>query len=182
LGSKKGGLWKEVLVSKYGGWRSLGEGGKSSTSSLWWKDLKEVWASEGWGRSFEYGYKWKVGDGKDISLWEDSWLGCDAYIHLRKDWEVVSSPVFSKLWKCKAVPSVVLTAWRMLENKLATRVNLERRGVLVENFVLFVWEGGRVLLFVWLKRFAWPVWYALTGLEYRLCLTLIMRQTLINLG
>jgi len=37
----------------------LGEGGRSHKSSLWWKDLKEVWASEGWGRSFEDDFKWK---------------------------------------------------------------------------------------------------------------------------
>ena len=78
LGSEKGGLWNEILVSKYGGWRSLGEEGKSSRSSSWWKDLKEVWASEGWGRSFEDGFKWKVSDGKDISFWEDNWLGYGA--------------------------------------------------------------------------------------------------------
>jgi len=33
---------------------------------MWWKDLKEVWDSEGWGGSFEDGVKWKVGDGKEI--------------------------------------------------------------------------------------------------------------------
>ena len=57
LDSNKGGLWKEILISKYGGWRSLREEGKSCRSSLWWKDLKVVWASEGWGRSFEDGFK-----------------------------------------------------------------------------------------------------------------------------
>jgi len=216
LGSDKGGLWKEILVSKYGGWRSLGDEGKSKRYSLWWKDLKEVWALEGWGRSFEDGFKWKVGDGKDISFWKDSWLNgvalksvfsrlysiCSAkdakvaelefwsngvwgwqlawrrlffnwenplvdqlshllleamlasgeadrwiwkvrglqtfsvnsaYNLVRKDREVVSSSVFRKLWRCKAVPSAVLTAWRTMENKLATRVNLNRRGVLVES-------------------------------------------------
>ena len=46
----------------------MGEGGKSSRSSPWWNDLKVVWASEGWGRSFEDSFKWKVGDGKDISF------------------------------------------------------------------------------------------------------------------
>ena len=44
LGSDKGGLWKEIIVSKYGGWRSLRERGKDSKDSLWWKDLKEVWS------------------------------------------------------------------------------------------------------------------------------------------
>ena len=40
---------------------------------------------------------------------------------------------FCKLWRCKAVPSALLLAWRLMENKLATRVNLRRRGVLVDN-------------------------------------------------
>jgi len=40
--------------------------------------LKEVWASEGWDRSFEDGVEWKVGDGGNISLWEDNWLNCGA--------------------------------------------------------------------------------------------------------
>jgi len=35
---------------------------------LWWKDLMEVWASEGWGRNFEDAFKWKVGDGREISF------------------------------------------------------------------------------------------------------------------
>ena len=30
LESDKGGLWKEVIDSKYGGWRSLREGSKDS--------------------------------------------------------------------------------------------------------------------------------------------------------
>jgi len=42
LGSDKGGLWKEIIVSKYEGWRSLREGEKDSKDSVWWKDLKEV--------------------------------------------------------------------------------------------------------------------------------------------
>ena len=69
---------------------------------------------------------WKVEDHQIFSV-------NSVYTHVRKDREGDSSPVFSKLWKCKVVPSVVLTAWRMLENKLSTRVNLERRGVMVES-------------------------------------------------
>jgi len=68
LGTDKGGLWKEILVSKYGGWRSLRGEGNFKRGFLWWKDLKEVWASEGWGRSFEDGFKWYVGNGRDISF------------------------------------------------------------------------------------------------------------------
>jgi len=194
----------------------LKEVGKGSRCSLWWKDLKEVWSSEGWGESFEDGFKWKVGDGKDISLWEDSWLVGGAlkrafprlfsicssknarvaelgawsdgewvwHLDWRRpffDWEVPMvdqlslallkvrlvlgeearwewkgegnqmfsvnsayslvrrvgaaepSSGFSKLWNCNVVSSALLTAWRVLQNKIATRVNLERRGVLVES-------------------------------------------------
>jgi len=56
----------------------LREDRKFSRGSLWWKDLKEVWASEGCGRNFEDTFKWKVGDGRKNSFWEDSWLICGA--------------------------------------------------------------------------------------------------------
>jgi len=56
-----------------------------------------------------------------------------AYNLVRKDLEANSSPIFCKLWWCKAVPSAVLIAWRLMENKLGTRVNLSRRGVLVDS-------------------------------------------------
>jgi len=177
-----------------------------------------VWSSEGWGRNFEDGFKWKVGDRKDIYFWKDSWqngeplknafprlfsisstkdakltdLGfwsngvwvwqlawrrlffeweksmanqlsqhllkarvasgeVDSWISkeggfqtfsvnsahnlVRKDFEANSSLIFCKLWRCKAVPSAVLIAWRLMENKLATRVNLSRRGVLVDSLM-----------------------------------------------
>jgi len=41
-GLAKGGLWKEILDSKYGGWRNLRAEGKPCRGSLWWRDLKEV--------------------------------------------------------------------------------------------------------------------------------------------
>jgi len=34
LGTDKGGLWKELLESKYGGWRSLREGANNGRISL----------------------------------------------------------------------------------------------------------------------------------------------------
>jgi len=43
--------------------------------SLWWKDLKEVWASKEWGDKFEDRVKWELGNGKGILLWEDIWVG-----------------------------------------------------------------------------------------------------------
>ena len=42
LGTENGGLWKEIIDSKYGGWRSLREDKNRARGLLWWKDLKEV--------------------------------------------------------------------------------------------------------------------------------------------
>jgi len=36
-------------------------------------------------------------------------------------------------WKTKAFPSAHVTAWRVFENKLATKGNLARRGVELRN-------------------------------------------------
>ena len=52
LGYEKQGLWKEVLDSKYGGWRDLRSQRKRCTNSLWWRDLKEVWSLNGWKDKF----------------------------------------------------------------------------------------------------------------------------------
>ena len=48
----------------------------STHDSLWWKDLKEIWGSEGWGRNFGVSLFWKIGNGKDICFGEDNWVGC----------------------------------------------------------------------------------------------------------
>jgi len=243
LGSDEGGLWKEVLISKYGGWRFMGEGGKGRSCSLWRKDLKEVWSSESWGRSFEDSFEWKVGDEKDIYFWKDRWLKGEAlknvfprlfsissnknanllecgfwsngrwvwqlawrrfffewenpmadqmsqlllgagaaprevdswiwkegglqtftvsfaYNLVRKDNEVDASPIFSKLWRSKAVPSALLLAWRVLENELATRINLRRRGVQLESLrcVLCGKEEESCSHLFFGCSFAWRVW------------------------
>jgi len=47
----------------------------NSRESLWWRDLKEIWKFDEWGGSFEDCFKWEVGSGKNISLWEDMWVG-----------------------------------------------------------------------------------------------------------
>ncbi|XP_068466574.1 uncharacterized protein [Phaseolus vulgaris] len=64
------------------------------------------------------------------------------FLNGRSNWSVSShrrglegenAIVFKQLWRCKALPSALVTAWRVLENKLATRVNLEKRGIAVES-------------------------------------------------
>ena len=70
------------------------------------------------------------------------------------------SPIFSKLRSCKAVPSALFTAWRVMQNKIATRVNLDRRGVMVESSLCCLCgkeeESYRHLFFD--CSFAWRVW------------------------
>jgi len=70
-----GGLWKEILDSKYGGWRSPREGVNIGRTSLWWKYLMEVWGLEGWGRNFEDAFKRKIDNGDSVLFWEDCWAG-----------------------------------------------------------------------------------------------------------
>jgi len=41
--------------------------------------------------------------------------------------------MFNFFWRIKALPSAQLTAWRVLGNKMATKVNLLRREVAVRN-------------------------------------------------
>jgi len=79
LGSNEGGLWEEVLESKYGGWRNLKEDKGSSYESLWWKDLKRIWQLQKWGNNFGDCLKWEIGNGKSIRFWEDRWTGNDAF-------------------------------------------------------------------------------------------------------
>jgi len=74
LKSEERSFWKDILVSKYGGWRGLKSQGQFCKESLWWRDLRKVWYLEGWGNDFEGRGRWEVWDGKEIRFWEDNWL------------------------------------------------------------------------------------------------------------
>jgi len=58
------------------------------------------------------------------------------------------------------VPSTLVSAWRVLENKIASRANLERRGIVVERLLCSLCgveeETCRHLFFE--CRIAWTVW------------------------
>ena len=41
--------------------------------------------------------------------------------------------VYVKFWRIKAEPSTLVTAWRVFKNNIATKANLERRGVEEES-------------------------------------------------
>jgi len=75
LGYSKGGLWKEVVDSKYGGWRNLKGPRSNKIGSLWWRELKVIWSMKEWGEKFDDRFRWKVGNRKEIRFWEDKWVG-----------------------------------------------------------------------------------------------------------
>ena len=83
-----------------------------------------------------------------------------AYVQVRNDTVGEVPLVYSKLWRCKALLSSLFTAWRVIENKVSTRVNLERCGVLIENPLCclcgMVEESSSHLFSVY--DFAWRVW------------------------
>jgi len=63
----QGGLWREIIESKYGGWRNLNEQQvNNSKVFLWWRDMMKVWKSEEWGGKFEDCFSWEVRNEKNI--------------------------------------------------------------------------------------------------------------------
>jgi len=55
------------------------------------------------------------------------------YNMLNLEDQMLSSEVFQILWNLKVVPSTIVCMWRILWDRLPTRVNLVRRGVQLEN-------------------------------------------------
>ncbi|XP_068504164.1 uncharacterized protein [Phaseolus vulgaris] len=117
-----------------------------------WSDGRWVWGLD-WRRPF---FEWEKSAadclsqlllGVEVVLGEtDRWIwkggGVQSYTVsstynlIRKDIEAVSSQELRKLWRSKAIPFAMVLAWRVLKNKLATRVNLSRRGVRLESLRL----------------------------------------------
>jgi len=100
----------------------------------------------------------------------DNWAwkagGCQSftvnstYVQLRRDRVGEFSSVYSMLWRCKALPSALFTVWRVMENKIAIRSSLVRRGVVDENTLCCLCgkeEESSSHLFL-VCDFAWQVW------------------------
>jgi len=72
---------------------------------------------------------------QDIQVWGINDKGCfsvkSTYASIRGDDTRIA--VFDLLWKAKAFPSVLITAWRSLLDRLPTRECLSRRGVTMES-------------------------------------------------
>jgi len=75
LCTEEKGLWKDVLDSKYGSWRSLDDRKFGQKESRWWNDLRKVCGSGEERTWFEESVTWRVGSGTIIKFWEDVWVG-----------------------------------------------------------------------------------------------------------
>jgi len=64
LGTGEIDLWKEVVESKYRGWRNVWAQTRCKSYFLWWRDLKEVWSLKGWKGNFEDNFFWDVRNGR----------------------------------------------------------------------------------------------------------------------
>ena len=71
--SKEKGMWKDLLISKYG----LDQDNQQTPVKLqtwWWKDLQKV-CTEGEGAGwFQQQLRWRLGGGEKVKLWEDVWI------------------------------------------------------------------------------------------------------------
>ena len=72
--------------------------------------------------------RWVLKEGEEFGYTVKS-----AYLRLREDGVGENGMVFKKFWKSKVVPTTLVTTWRVLENKLATKANLERRRIIVAS-------------------------------------------------
>ena len=67
----QGDLWARLLISKYGGWRTLDGERRGSSESAWWKDINRIAHSGEDGSWLDKGIKWTVGCGAKAKFWED---------------------------------------------------------------------------------------------------------------
>ena len=113
------------------------------TNSVWqwclrWRRSIYVWESELEAEMMTHLSSIKLSrEQKDIQVWgNDVGNGFSvnsAYDCLKKQGRGPHSEVFKYLWKAKAFPSVVTTAWRILMNSVPTRECMSRRGVVLNN-------------------------------------------------
>jgi len=58
-----------------------------------------------------------------------------AYGLLKGEGEEEDSRFYKSVWRIKALPLAHVTAWRVIENKVVAKVNLERRGIQIDSIL-----------------------------------------------
>ena len=129
----------------------------------WEKPLVSLFFPEFQGLSFDL-------EEVDSWIWKDGEFPIytikSAYNCLRRAREGENVSAYKKFWRSKVVPSTLVSTWRVLENKIVTMVNLERREITVKSLFCSLCgmeeENCRHLVFeciiawsVWCQYFAW---------------------------
>jgi len=157
---------KDAKVSKLGVW----------SNGVW--EWKVAWRRRlfDWEKSLENLFVQAFQERCPILEEEDRWVWKDgefpkytvtsAYNCLRRFVEEENISVYNKFWRSKASLLALVYAWRVSKNKIATRVNLEKRGITVES-LLFCFCGVeeeschhlffecRIVWKIWSQCFAW---------------------------
>jgi len=66
-------LGKDIM-SKYESWKSLDSNIDKPPGSIWWRDLRSICGKRNNGNWFIANIKGLVGNGSDISFWENLWI------------------------------------------------------------------------------------------------------------
>jgi len=117
------GSWEEDIWRWCLNWRRDRYGWESSLES----DLLTILSTGSLSKEAQDHLLWR-GDPKGMFLVKS------AYSILTNHQQVsIKEGVFCSLWQAKAMPRVLVTAWRVLLDRIPTRANLIRRGVLVNS-------------------------------------------------
>ncbi|XP_058764714.1 uncharacterized protein LOC131638187 [Vicia villosa] len=120
--NERKGIWFEAIVNRYGMINGVLRSGPNG-ASIWWKDICNLNIGGGIA-SREYSVK-------------------EVYKSLDSDDRQPTSHPWCKIWN-KAIPSKVsCLVWRVLQNRIPTKDNLARRGILSNSQLDCVGECGR---------------------------------------
>jgi len=170
-------LDNEVLRVKFSRLFSIANEKFASLSQVgFWNNDTWCW-KVAWRRNL---FEWEIGEENQLTLLldnktllkesRDQWI-CKAtkklsytvnlaYNCLRIRDEGANSTLYEALWSIKALPSTLTTAWRVLNDSLPMRANLERRGLILEsNRCAMCGEDEESESHVFFEcRVAWRVW------------------------
>lgn len=68
------GIWKDILESKYGSWKTLEDVKDSYHESWLWRDIRRITSGGQRDIWFSKNIKWSIGKGNRIKFWEDIWI------------------------------------------------------------------------------------------------------------
>jgi len=139
----------EFSLEKGSLWLGEASGLSASWGSARFKSIFDNWQH----------WIWKYGESLEFSVKL-------AYGILRGEIEGESSCMFNSFWRIKALHSTHVITWRVLENMIASKVNLARREIVVnfifysfcglkEEFSNYLFFGSRISWLVWNLCFSW---------------------------